>query len=85
MNPDRLDRFARHIVLPEVGAVGQARLAASHIVLVGMGGIHGAAQVWGVGLLIKAPLTLLTLYLMVRASGVPLAGMRSKLSGILKN
>lgn len=62
---------------------GVAKLLA--IVLVGMGGIHGAAQVWGVGLLIKAPLTLLTLYLMVRASGVPLAGMRSRLSGILKN
>ena len=43
MTPDRLDRFARHIVLPEVGAVGQARLAASHIVLVGMGGIGSPA------------------------------------------
>ncbi|MCC6940425.1 MAG: HesA/MoeB/ThiF family protein [Novosphingobium sp.] len=43
MNPDRLDRFARHIVLPEVGAVGQARLAASHVVLVGMGGIGSPA------------------------------------------
>lgn len=43
MNPDRLNRFARHIVLPEVGAVGQARLAASHIVLVGMGGIGSPA------------------------------------------
>ena len=37
MTPDRLNRFARHIVLPEVGAVGQAKLAASHVVLVGMG------------------------------------------------
>lgn len=43
MNPDRLNRFARHIVLPEVGAVGQARLAASHVVLVGMGGIGSPA------------------------------------------
>ncbi|CAM3971152.1 Molybdopterin-synthase adenylyltransferase [Novosphingobium lubricantis] len=43
MTPDRLDRFARHIVLPEVGAVGQARLAASHAVLVGMGGIGSPA------------------------------------------
>ncbi|KPF92632.1 molybdopterin biosynthesis protein MoeB [Novosphingobium sp. AAP83] len=43
MTPDRLDRFARHIVLPEVGAVGQARLAASHVVLVGMGGIGSPA------------------------------------------
>lgn len=43
MTPDRLDRFARHIVLPEVGAVGQAKLAASHMVLVGMGGIGSPA------------------------------------------
>lgn len=43
LTPDRLDRFARHIVLPEVGAIGQARLAASHVVLVGMGGIGSPA------------------------------------------
>ncbi|MFN3424374.1 MAG: HesA/MoeB/ThiF family protein [Novosphingobium meiothermophilum] len=43
MTPDRLNRFARHIVLPEVGAVGQARLAAAHVVLVGMGGIGSPA------------------------------------------
>lgn len=39
LSPDRLDRFARHIVLPEVGGAGQAALAAAHVVLVGMGGI----------------------------------------------
>lgn len=61
---------------------GVAKLLA--IVLVGMGGIHGAAHAWGAGLLTKAPLTLLTLYLLVRASGVPLAGMRARLSGLLK-
>ncbi|MFY7837838.1 MAG: HesA/MoeB/ThiF family protein [Novosphingobium sp.] len=43
MTPDRLNRFARHIVLPEVGAMGQARLATSHVVLVGMGGIGSPA------------------------------------------
>jgi molybdopterin/thiamine biosynthesis adenylyltransferase len=39
LDPARLDRFARHIVLPEVGGAGQAALAAGHVVLVGMGGI----------------------------------------------
>ena len=39
LDPTRLDRFARHIVLPEVGGAGQAALAGSHVVLVGMGGI----------------------------------------------
>ena len=38
-DPDRLDRFARHIVLPEVGGAGQAALAQAHVVIVGMGGI----------------------------------------------
>jgi molybdopterin/thiamine biosynthesis adenylyltransferase len=43
MTPDRLDRFARHIVLPEVGGAGQMRLADAHVVLVGMGGIGNPA------------------------------------------
>lgn len=41
--PDRIDRFARHIVLPEVGGAGQAALAEAHIVLVGLGGIGSPA------------------------------------------
>jgi molybdopterin/thiamine biosynthesis adenylyltransferase len=43
LSPDRVGRFARHIVLPEVGGAGQARLAQSHVVLVGMGGIGNPA------------------------------------------
>ncbi|WP_423141845.1 HesA/MoeB/ThiF family protein [Parablastomonas sp. CN1-191] len=39
LTPDRLDRFARHIVLPEVGGAGQVALAGAHAVLVGLGGI----------------------------------------------
>lgn len=41
--PDRLERFARHIVLPEVGGAGQVALAAAHLVLVGCGGIGSPA------------------------------------------
>ncbi|HZU63877.1 MAG TPA: HesA/MoeB/ThiF family protein [Novosphingobium sp.] len=41
--PDRLARFARHIVLPEVGGVGQVALAGAHAVLVGCGGIGAPA------------------------------------------
>ncbi|MCB2087622.1 MAG: HesA/MoeB/ThiF family protein [Sphingomonadaceae bacterium] len=41
--PERLDRFARHIVLPEIGGAGQARLVESHVVLVGLGGIGNPA------------------------------------------
>lgn len=37
--PDRLERFARHIVLPELGGAGQVALDAAHVVLIGCGGI----------------------------------------------
>jgi len=43
MTPDRLSRFARHIVLPEVGGVGQIALAQAHVVLIGCGGIGSPA------------------------------------------
>lgn len=39
----RLDRFARHIVLPEIGGAGQLRLAGAHVVVIGAGGIGSPA------------------------------------------
>lgn len=41
--PERLNRFARHIVLPELGGAGQVALAKAHVVLVGCGGIGSPA------------------------------------------
>ena len=41
--PDRLNRFARHIVLPEVGGAGQVALANAHVALMGCGGIGSPA------------------------------------------
>ena len=43
LSPDRLERFARHIVLPEIGGAGQATLAQAHTVLIGVGGIGSPA------------------------------------------
>ena len=43
LSPERLDRFARHIVLPEIGGAGQIALAKKHLVLVGLGGIGSPA------------------------------------------
>lgn len=43
LSPDRLERFARHIVLPEVGGAGQATLADRHVALIGLGGIGSPA------------------------------------------
>lgn len=34
-----LDRFARHIILPQIGGAGQTRLKAAHIAIIGAGGI----------------------------------------------
>jgi adenylyltransferase/sulfurtransferase len=39
LTDDALSRYARHIVLPEIGGVGQARLLESAVLVVGMGGL----------------------------------------------
>lgn len=43
LSPARLDRFARHIVLPEIGGAGQVALTEKHVVMVGLGGIGSPA------------------------------------------
>ncbi len=43
LGDDQLDRYARHIVLPEIGGSGQLRLLQSHVALVGAGGIGSPA------------------------------------------
>ncbi len=43
LDPDRLERFARHIVLPELGGAGQVALARAHVAVVGCGGIGSPA------------------------------------------
>ncbi len=39
LSDDELDRYARHIVLPQVGGAGQLRLKAARVAIVGAGGI----------------------------------------------
>src|SRR5271165_1407052 len=39
LTDDELDRYARHIVLREVGGPGQARLRAARVLVVGAGGL----------------------------------------------
>lgn len=43
LSPARLDRFARHIVLPEIGGAGQVALSVKHIAVIGLGGIGSPA------------------------------------------
>lgn len=39
LGDDQLDRYARHIVLREIGGAGQSRLLAAHVAVIGAGGI----------------------------------------------
>lgn len=36
---DEVERYARHLVLPEIGGPGQAKLAASRVLVIGAGGL----------------------------------------------
>jgi adenylyltransferase/sulfurtransferase len=43
LSDDELERYARHIVLPELGGVGQRKLKAASVAVIGAGGIGSAA------------------------------------------
>jgi molybdopterin/thiamine biosynthesis adenylyltransferase len=55
LSPAELERYARHIVLHEVGGTGQRRLQAARVLVVGAGGLGSAALAYlaaaGVGTL----------------------------------
>ena len=43
LSDDELDRYARHIVLPQLGGIGQRRLKGANVAVIGAGGIGSAA------------------------------------------
>ena len=43
LSDDELDRYARHIVLPQIGGAGQLRLKSARVAVVGAGGIGAGA------------------------------------------
>jgi molybdopterin-synthase adenylyltransferase len=43
LNDEQLDRYARHIVLRDIGGAGQAKLLAAHMLVIGAGGIGNPA------------------------------------------
>ena len=50
-NDDALQRYSRHILLPEIGAIGQARLGKASVLVIGAGGVFKQVLVdYGVGL-----------------------------------
>ncbi len=55
LNADQADRYARHLVMPQIGAQGQRKLLQSRILLVGLGGLNSPVALYlaaaGVGTL----------------------------------
>ena len=39
LSPDEIERYARHLVLPEIGGAGQQKLKAARVLVVGAGGL----------------------------------------------
>jgi adenylyltransferase/sulfurtransferase len=46
LTPDELRRYARHVVLPQVGVAGQERLKAASVLIVGLGGLGSPAALY---------------------------------------
>lgn len=46
MDPSPDNRFARHLTLAQIGPDGQARLAAAHVLIVGLGGLGSPAALY---------------------------------------
>jgi molybdopterin/thiamine biosynthesis adenylyltransferase len=46
LSPEELERYARHIVLHEIGGAGQQRLAAARVLVVGAGGLGSPALLY---------------------------------------
>jgi molybdopterin/thiamine biosynthesis adenylyltransferase len=46
MNDDEIERYARHLVLKEIGGPGQQRLRSASVVIIGAGGLGGPAALY---------------------------------------
>lgn len=46
LTPEQLTRYSRHLLLPGIGLVGQRRLAAAHVAVVGAGGLGSPALLY---------------------------------------
>src|SRR5881392_4096427 len=46
LSPDELERYARHIVMREIGGQGQAALKAARVLVIGAGGLGSPALMY---------------------------------------
>jgi adenylyltransferase/sulfurtransferase len=46
LSPDELQRYHRHLILPEIGEEGQRRLKAARVLLIGAGGLGSPAALY---------------------------------------
>lgn len=46
LDADALDRYSRHLLLPEIGAAGQGRLGAARVAMIGAGGLGAPASLY---------------------------------------
>ena len=69
-----LQRYARHIVLREIGGAGQVRLAEAHVVVIGAGGIGSPAHM-GAELMLEAS--------GVEATHVPFKGANDSVNAVI--
>lgn len=46
LDADALDRYSRHLLLPEIGIAGQLKLGQAHVILVGVGGLGSPAALY---------------------------------------
>ncbi len=45
-SPEQIERYSRHLVLKEIGGLGQQRLAQASVAIVGLGGLGGPAALY---------------------------------------
>ena len=46
LNPEQVDRYSRHIIMPQVGSGGQRKLLNSSVLIVGAGGLGSPAALY---------------------------------------
>lgn len=49
LSADQIERYARHLMLKEIGGVGQNRLANAHVALIGLGALGGPVSLYLAG------------------------------------